>query len=72
MEQATHLTGLYLEREIGTLGITQAEAHTLARLASGGSTSPNELHRLFGHKFDLDERARPSRVSWLHDSRHPS
>ncbi len=50
IERAAHLLGLYLERQIGTLELTQAEAHVLARLVRGGSTSPSELHRLFGHK----------------------
>lgn len=49
-ERASHLVGLYLEREIADLGITQAEAHILARLGRGGGTSPNELHNLIGHK----------------------
>ena len=50
IERATHLLGLYLERKTQPLEITQAEAHILARLGRGGSASPNELHRLFGHK----------------------
>ncbi len=50
IERATHLLGLYLERQLGALEIDQAEAHVLARLGRGGSTSPSELHRLFGHK----------------------
>lgn len=50
IERAAHLLGLHLERKIGALDLTQAEAHVLARLARGGSTSPTELHRLFGHK----------------------
>ncbi len=50
IERAAHLLGLHLERKTGALDLTQAEAHVLARLARGGSTSPTELHRLFGHK----------------------
>jgi len=50
IERAAHLLGLYLERQTGTLELTQAEAHVLARLLRAGSTSPSELHRLFGHK----------------------
>jgi DNA-binding MarR family transcriptional regulator len=50
LERATHLVGVYLERRIAPLEITQAEAHILARLHRGGGVSPNELHRLFGHK----------------------
>ncbi|HEY6150575.1 MAG TPA: MarR family winged helix-turn-helix transcriptional regulator [Gaiellaceae bacterium] len=49
-ERAAHLIGLYLERQIAELRITQAEVHILAHLAKGGETSPNELHHLFGHK----------------------
>lgn len=50
IERAAHLLGLYLERSSSALDLTQAEAHVLARLVRGGSTSPTELHRLFGHK----------------------
>ena len=50
IERAAHLLGLYLERQTGALELTQAEAHVLGRLGRGGSTSPTELHRLFGHK----------------------
>jgi DNA-binding MarR family transcriptional regulator len=46
IERATHLLSLHLERETG---VTQAEAHILARLGRGGPSSPSELHRLFGH-----------------------
>jgi DNA-binding MarR family transcriptional regulator len=50
IERAAHLLGVYLERRIGSLELTQAEVHVLARLARGGNSSPRELHRLFGHK----------------------
>jgi DNA-binding MarR family transcriptional regulator len=50
IERAVHLLALYLDRQLGALEISQAEAHVLARLGRGGSTSPTELHRLFGHK----------------------
>ena len=50
VERATHLIAVELERRLAGLEITQAEAHVLARLGRGGPTSPNELHRLFGHK----------------------
>lgn len=49
LERATHLVGLYLEKRLASLELSQAEAHILARLGSGGA-SLNELHRLFGHK----------------------
>jgi DNA-binding MarR family transcriptional regulator len=50
IERATHLIDVELEQRLAVLEITQAEAHVLARLGRGGSTSPSELHRLFGHK----------------------
>jgi len=50
LERATHVVGVYLERELAQAGIGQAEAHVLARLGAGEATSPGELHRLFGHK----------------------
>jgi DNA-binding MarR family transcriptional regulator len=45
LERAVHALGLRLSSP----GITQAEAHVLARLASGPA-SLGELHRGFGHK----------------------
>jgi DNA-binding MarR family transcriptional regulator len=45
LERAVHTLGLLL----ASPGITQAEAHVLARLASGPA-SLRELHRSFGHK----------------------
>jgi DNA-binding MarR family transcriptional regulator len=45
LERAVHALGLRLSSP----GITQAEAHVLARLASGPA-SLGELHRSFGHK----------------------
>lgn len=50
VERSTHLLELYFERELADLGVTQAEAHILGRLGRAGSTSTNNLHRLFGHK----------------------
>lgn len=50
LERSSHVIGLYLERTLAPLGITQAEAHVLGRLGRGGDASPNELHHLFGHK----------------------
>lgn len=50
IERASHLISLYLDRELAEVAVTQAEAHVLLRLARGGATSPNDLHRLFGHK----------------------
>lgn len=45
LEQAVHALGLRLSSP----GLTQAEAHVLARLAHGPA-SLGELHRSFGHK----------------------
>jgi DNA-binding MarR family transcriptional regulator len=45
LERAAHLVGRYLEHE---LGLTQAEAHVLARLAAGEASSPTALHRASG------------------------
>lgn len=50
IERTSHLIALYLERTLGDLAVTQAEAHVLLRLSRGGPTSPNDLRRLFGHK----------------------
>jgi DNA-binding MarR family transcriptional regulator len=47
LERAVHLVALHLDR--ASLGVTQAEAHVLARLAEGPATV-GELHRQFGHK----------------------
>jgi DNA-binding MarR family transcriptional regulator len=47
IERAAHLIGLHVER--AGLGITQAEAHILGRLADGPATV-GELHHEFGHK----------------------
>src|SRR6476619_8193022 len=45
LERSVHALSLRLS----TPGLTQAEAHVLARLASGPA-SLGELHRSFGHK----------------------
>lgn len=49
-ERATHLIARYLERSLSGMAVTQAEAHVLAQLHRGGSTSIGDLHREFGHK----------------------
>jgi DNA-binding MarR family transcriptional regulator len=46
LERAVHLLAVQLEQT----GLSQAEAHVLARLARAGPTTPTELHRSFGHK----------------------
>jgi DNA-binding MarR family transcriptional regulator len=50
VERATHLVGSYLGPTMASLGITQAEAHVLAQLDRGGSTSIGALHHEFGTK----------------------
>lgn len=51
VERATHMLGLHLQRSLADLGITQAEAHVLGRLArADGPLSIGELHRAFGHR----------------------
>jgi DNA-binding MarR family transcriptional regulator len=49
LHRATHRVGLHLERGAG-LGVTQAEAHILAHLASAGECTVAELHRALAHR----------------------
>ena len=50
LHRAVHAIGVFLDRELGDLELTQAEAHVLAHLASSGSRTVGELHRAFGHR----------------------
>lgn len=50
LERAAHLIGVHVERAARDLGITQAEAHVLVRLARRGPSSIAALHRGFGTK----------------------
>jgi DNA-binding MarR family transcriptional regulator len=50
LERSAHLIGSYLDRTVGELGITQAEAHVLVALSQHGSMPIGALHRTFGHK----------------------
>jgi DNA-binding MarR family transcriptional regulator len=50
LERGAHLVGRYLERSVGRLGITQAEAHVLAQVAARGPLPIATLHREFGRK----------------------
>jgi DNA-binding MarR family transcriptional regulator len=50
LERGAHLVGRYLERSMGRLGITQAEAHVLAQVAAHGPLPIATLHRDFGRK----------------------
>jgi DNA-binding MarR family transcriptional regulator len=50
LERSAHLLGSYLDRAVGDLGITQAEAHVLVALSQHGPIPIGALHRAFGHK----------------------
>ena len=50
LERATHIVGLWIERSLEDLGLSQAEAHVLGYLALVQQCSINDLHRSFGHK----------------------
>jgi MarR family transcriptional regulator, organic hydroperoxide resistance regulator len=49
-ERAAHLVGAFLDPVVGELGITQGEAHVLARLAVDGQATIGALHEAFGTK----------------------
>jgi DNA-binding MarR family transcriptional regulator len=50
LERATHHVGAYLADELRDLGITQAEAHVLALLATEGPLAVHSLVAAFGHR----------------------
>jgi DNA-binding MarR family transcriptional regulator len=50
VERATHSIALWIDRTLGDLGVTQAEAHVLGHLARAGQCSINDLHASFGHR----------------------
>lgn len=50
LERSAHLIGSYLDRAVGELRITQAEAHVLVALSQDGAMPIGALHRTFGHK----------------------
>jgi DNA-binding MarR family transcriptional regulator len=50
LERGAHLVGRYLELNVSELGVTQAEAHVLGRLAATGTAAMAALHREFGRK----------------------
>ncbi len=49
IHRATHRIGVHLAR-IGDLGLSQAEAHILAHLASFGDSTISQVHHAFAHK----------------------
>ena len=50
LERATHAVALWIESAPGELGVSQAEAHVLAHLATHPTSTINDLHMSFGHK----------------------
>ena len=50
LEHATHALARWIERTFRDVGLTQAEAHTLAYLARHPGATINDLHTSFGHK----------------------
>ena len=48
LERAVHLVGAYLETVGSDLGVTQAEAHVLARVTGAGAVPVADLHRDLG------------------------
>jgi DNA-binding MarR family transcriptional regulator len=50
LERSAHLIGSYLDRTVGQLGISQAEAHVLLALSQHEPVPIGALHRVFGHK----------------------
>jgi MarR family transcriptional regulator for hemolysin len=50
VERATHAIALWVDRTLGDLRLTQAEAHVLGYLAGVGQCAINELHASFGHR----------------------
>ena len=50
LETAAHGVGRWIEVRLKNHDITQAEAHILGRLASGGVCSMNDLHLEFCHR----------------------
>jgi DNA-binding MarR family transcriptional regulator len=50
LEHAVHTVAVLIERSLGDLRLSQAEAHVLAYLAQAGHCSINDLHISFGHK----------------------
>jgi DNA-binding MarR family transcriptional regulator len=76
VHRAAHRIALHVE-QIGTPGVTQAEAHILAHLASSDRATVAELHRAFGHKRStltsildrLERRGLVGRTSDVRDRR---
>jgi DNA-binding MarR family transcriptional regulator len=50
LERATHAVALWIDRALGDLHLSQAEAHVLGYLVHVQPCTINDLHRSFGHK----------------------
>ena len=50
LHKATHQVGLYIDRELSEIAISQAEAHVLSHLSEGGPCSIADVHHSFGHR----------------------
>jgi len=50
LHKATHQVGLYIQRELSEIAISQAEAHVLSQLSARGPCSIADVHRSFGHR----------------------
>jgi DNA-binding MarR family transcriptional regulator len=50
LERSAHLIGSYLDRTVGELSVSQAEAHVLLALSQHEPVPIGALHRAFGHK----------------------
>jgi DNA-binding MarR family transcriptional regulator len=50
LHKATHQVGLYIDRELSELAISQAEAHVLSHLSARGPCSIADVHHSFGHR----------------------
>jgi len=49
-QRAVHALGLHLEARLSSLGLSQAEIHVLALLASGEPLTIGQLHEGLGHR----------------------
>jgi DNA-binding MarR family transcriptional regulator len=50
LQKATHQVGLYVDRELSEIPVSQAEAHVLSHLSEGGPCSIADVHDSFGHR----------------------
>jgi DNA-binding MarR family transcriptional regulator len=50
LHKATHQVGLYIDRELSQISVSQAEAHVLSLLSARGRHSIADVHHSFGHR----------------------